>query len=77
MIFLDTLFRTDLIVKDTNLANQYLKRGWEIKRVDTEYWPTQNGGFDSRFIFEMQNKSRVIRFVAKYVNGFFFKRSVL
>ena len=73
----DTLFHTKITLKNTKLANQYLKWGWRITDVKTEYWLTGGGGFDSCFVYQMENRSRIFRLVAKYVNQLIFKRSLV
>ena len=69
--------RGRLVIRGTKNADPWLRRGWLLESVDTEYWSTSGGGFDSEFIYTLVPRSRVLRYVAKGVEKAILKASVL
>lgn len=73
---LDTAFRQETVIKNTKLADSYVKHGWQLKDVKTEYWSTDlRGGFDGCFVYHLKNKSWFFRFVGERINRYVLKRA--
>ena len=73
----DTLTKHQIIIKNTAIADKYLKCGWQFQKVTTEYWATDLlGSFDSCFVYHLENKSWIFRFVGERINRYIFKRPI-